>query len=375
MEFKLILKKLSNSLTKEEEKVFLKWYEASDIHKEYYSNVKKNYNIDANTIILQKSWLKLQSKIKSRRKINTYYQYAAVAVIIISISLNFVFTKSISNSPEFQIAKKKIIRPGTNKATLTLENGSTVALEKGEKYQLQNATSNGEELVYISDKGGAKVLEYNVLTIPRGGQFFIKLSDGTKVWLNSETQLKYPVSFKEAETRKVELVYGEAYFDISPSTRHKGAKFKVINKHQEIEVLGTEFNIKAYKDDAKIFTTLVEGAVSLSSKNSIQILKPSQQASLNLNNNNILISHVNVYDEISWKDGVFSFRRKPLEDIMKVLSRWYDIDVEFTNPHFKNEGFNGVLGKEQNIEDILEVIESFKVIKGYEIKNKTVILK
>ncbi|WP_396187505.1 FecR family protein, partial [Flavobacterium sp.] len=199
--------------------------------------------------------------------------------------------------------------------------------------------------------------------------------DGTKVWLNSETQLKYPVAFTDGATRQIELVYGEAYFEVSPSTKHKGAKFKVLNQSQEVQVLGTQFNIKAYRDETNVYTTLVEGKVAVSNSKINKILKPSEKSNLNLLEKTIAISKVDVYNEISWKDGVFSFRKKPLGEIMKVLSRWYDIEVQFENQDSKNARFNGVLGKEQKIEDILKRIKKFKVIKDYEIKNKKVIIK
>ena len=258
---------------------------------------------------------------------------------------------------------------------MTLEDGTVVTLQKGNNYQTKTTQSNGEEIVYKAGNRMASKTAYNYLTIPRGGQFHLVLSDGTKVWLNSETQLKYPVAFTDGVTRQIELVYGEAYFEVSPSTKHKGAKFKVLNQSQEVEVLGTHFNIKAYKDETNVLTTLVEGKVAVSSQGKKQILNPSEQANLNLQNNTIAVTEVDAYNEISWKDGVFSFRKKPLGEIMKVLSRWYDIEVQFENQDSKNARFNGVLGKEQKIEDILKRIKKFKVIEDFEIKNKKVILK
>tara|TARA_R110002049_G_scaffold55382_6_gene153694 strand:+ start:802 stop:1932 length:1131 start_codon:yes stop_codon:yes gene_type:complete len=376
MEFKLIIKKLNNTLSEGEEIIFTKWYEESTAHKDYFNSVKKNYQNDIDHINIEKGWLKLQSKLKARNRKTRFYKYVAVASIILLIAISFVFNKKDPTKvTESEIVNGNMIETGTDKATLTLEDGSTVALEKGNNYEMQNASSNGEELVYEAENSQSKKIVYNYLTIPRGGQFFIKLSDGTQVWLNSESKLKYPVSFKAGETRLVELIYGEAYFDVSPSTEHKGSKFKVLNKYQEIEVMGTEFNIKAYKNDANIYTTLVEGKVSVSVANTNQILKPSQQANLNLNSSVLNVSTVNIYNEISWKDGVFSFRRKSLEDIMKVLSRWYDMDVDFVDPELKRAGFNGVLGKDQNIEDILKAIKNFKVVNDYEIIGKTVYLK
>jgi ferric-dicitrate binding protein FerR (iron transport regulator) len=291
----------------------------------------------------------------------------------------YLFKESFNSTAEVdtvpEIVNTKTIEPGTNKATLTLGDGSQIVLEKDIPFQTTNANSDGNQIIYKGSKGNAKNLVYNYLTIARGEQFHIVLSDGTKVWLNSESQLKYPVNFIKGETRQVELLYGEAYFDVSPSTAHYGAKFKVKNNVQEVEVLGTEFNIKAYKDETNIYTTLVEGKVSITAETKNKILKPSQQLNLNLINKTLQVSTVNVHYEISWKDGVFSFRRKPLEEIVKVLSRWYDVDFVFDNEEIKKAGFNGNLSKEQKLEDILETIKSFGKINEYEINHKTVILK
>jgi len=310
---------------------------------------------------------------------NPWFKYAAAAIVVGILTTTFVFKDNLFKTPieasPVIVDANNRIEVGTDKATLTLEDGSVVVLKNGNSFHTQNASSNGKEIVYKTGQQKPTKIAYNYLTIPRGGQFFIKLSDGTQVWLNSESQLKFPVAFVDGEIRRVELVYGEAYFDVSPSTKHKGSKFKVFNKSQEVEVIGTEFNIKAYKDETNVYTTLVEGKVAVSTTNGKQKLVPNQQLNLNLKTNTAVINSVDVYDEIAWKQGVFSFKRKSLEDIMKVLSRWYDLDVKFTNPVLKKSGFNGIVGKDQKIEDILETIKSYGVIKEYEIKNKTVILK
>jgi ferric-dicitrate binding protein FerR (iron transport regulator) len=310
---------------------------------------------------------------------NRWFKYAAAAILVGIITTTYIFknnffTHTTDVSPAIVVTNTKI-ETGTDKATLTLEDGSVVVLKNGATLQTQNATSNGKQIVYKTNQQNQTKIAYNYLTIPRGGQFFIKLSDGTQVWLNSESQLKFPVAFVDGEVRQVELVYGEAYFDVSPSTLHKGSIFKVFNKSQEVEVVGTEFNIKAYKDETSVYTTLVKGKVDVSIADKKQRLIPNQQLNLNTKTNASIVNTVDVYDEISWKEGVFSFRRKSLEEIMKVLSRWYDLDVKFANPELKKSGFNGIVGKDQKIEDILETIKSYGVIKEYEIKNKTVILK
>nr|WP_233098703.1 FecR family protein [Aureibaculum flavum] len=267
------------------------------------------------------------------------------------------------------------INPGINKAILTLDNGSQLTLEKGDTLHTQNAESNGEELIYEAKQKNVGEVAYNYLTIPRGGYFFIKLSDGTKIWLNSDSKLKYPVSFNKGETRKVELVYGEAFFDVSPSTINGDSKFVVINESQEIVVMGTEFNVKAYEDESNIYTTLVEGKVSVNFSNSQQILIPNQQLNYDVETKKSLIKKVDVSNEISWKEGLFNFNGKSLREIMKVLSRWYDIDVVFENEQISDEEFVGSLSKDQNIEDILSSIKNFGIIKEYKIIEKTIILK
>lgn len=373
----LIVNYLVNQATSQELDELELWLSDPVNVKEFNSFVKTNYLIEFNlkTFDADKTKKKLHHLIKEDKKvlrlktIRNYSKYAALVVGIL-FSIYFlkdgVFEESVDRNP---VIVNSTIEPGTDKATLTLGDGSQIILEKGESFQTGNVNSNGEEIVYEAQKTNKKDLAYNYLTIPRGGQFFIKLSDGTQVWLNSESQLKYPVNFIEDEPRKVELVYGEAYFDVSPSSEHNGSSFKVYHQSQEIEVLGTEFNIKAYRDEINIYTTLVEGKVSLNSAVSNQILKPNQQTNLDIRENSFSIYEVDVYNEISWKEGVFSFQRKPLGDIFRVLARWYNVDFQFNDITLKNAGFNGVIGKDQKLEEILEIIKSFGVIKNFEINN------
>tara|TARA_R110002050_G_C8963169_1_gene514802 strand:+ start:2265 stop:3428 length:1164 start_codon:yes stop_codon:yes gene_type:complete len=305
-----------------------------------------------------------------------YWRYAVAASVIGILATSYIFKDNLFNNTEDNtLVIVNTIKIGTDKATLTLEDGSQIALEKGTSFQTNNANSNGEQIVYgEKDSEKDSNIAYNYLTIPRGGQFFIKLADGTRVWLNSESQLKFPVSFVEGKTREVELVYGEAYFDVSPSSQHDGADFKVINNKQEVNVLGTEFNIKAYRDETNIYTTLVEGKVAIRFEDKKQNLVPNQQSNINVLSNTLSVKTVEVYNEISWKDGVFSFEEKSLKEIMKVLTRWYDVDVVFKNEAIENEEFIGVLGKDQNIEEILINIKNFGIIEHYEINDKEVVL-
>tara|TARA_R110002049_G_scaffold309284_1_gene520088 strand:+ start:10347 stop:11522 length:1176 start_codon:yes stop_codon:yes gene_type:complete len=326
------------------------------------------------------SWKTVESKINVPvRKL--YWRYAVAASVVGLMATSYFFRDRLFDNTDNTKGNNapiivNTIKTGTDKATLTLGDGSQIALEKGASFQTNNANSNGEQIIY-SENNSEKdpKIVYNYLTVPRGGQFFITLADGTQVWLNSESQLKYPVNFVKGQARSVELVYGEAYFDVSPSSQHSGAHFKVLNNEQTIEVLGTEFNIKAYKDEIDIYTTLVEGKVDVSFDNDKLSLIPNQQSRFNSNTNEISVATVNVYNETSWKDGVFSFDEKSLEEIMAILSRWYDVEVVFENEAIKYEEFMGVLMKDRNIDEVLTSIKNSGIIKEYKIADKILKLK
>ena len=168
---------------------------------------------------------------------------------------------------------------------------------------------------------------------------------------------------RENESRKVELLYGEAYFDVSSSKNHNNTNFIVSTKGQDVEVLGTEFNIKAYNEDDIISTTLVEGKVLVDNNGNKESLKPNQQLQYNTITNKVNIVPVDVYYEISWKNGLFSFKNKPLKDIMQVISRWYDVDVVYKNTKALDVTFNGVFNKKKRIDEILLIIENTKEAK------------
>ena len=375
----LIEKYLDGKTTLEELKLLVNYYESYQ-HEHAWVEALGNEDAVRNRMLIN-ILEELENSEKTVKVIPIYkkplFKYAVAASLIAFVSLTFFFKNEDTNETEIKVVDtiiKPVIEIGTDKATLTLGDGSQIALEKGTSFQRQNTTSNGEEIVYESGKSKSDIIEYNYLTIPRGGQFSIKLSDGTQVWLNSESKLKYPVKFVEGKLRKVELVYGEAYFAVSPSSAHKGAKFMVFNDSQEIEVIGTEFNVKAYKDESNVYTTLVEGKVAISIEDRKQHLVPGQQLYLDKTSKTLLIKSVDVYNETAWKDGVFSFENKTLKEMMEVLSRWYDVEVIIENKSIENEEFVGVLRKNQNLKEILTNIKNFGIIKNFEIHDKKVVL-
>lgn len=321
-------------------------------------NMEK-YNID-------KAKIEISKKIKATRrqkKLIVFKRISIAASIMLFVGLGYSFLNesfiqnqgTISNAPTIIT---KTITPGSSKAILTLGNGNQVSLTKDQTYKNKDVTSDGETLTYESEKVKKREpIEYNDLTIPRGGKYFIVLADGSKVWLNSESKLKYPTKFIDGEERNIELVYGEAYFEISPSSEHNGSEFNVITKNQKVNVIGTEFNIKAYNDESFIATTLIGGKILIEKNNTKQILLPNQQAKTNIDSNIINISTIDVSNEIAWVKGLFSFEEAKLDDMMKTLSRWYNIDVVFENSSRKEFEFTGILERTKTIEDIIDIIK------------------
>ncbi|WP_405291788.1 FecR family protein [Algibacter sp. Ld11] len=374
----LISKLLSDSITEEEKKTLRIWLKNPKNKKVFNAQVRHAYTLNLlyNKINEEEAYNKVFKTIEQQNKPIPLYKrnfikYAAAIVLFMAIGYFYV-NKNNLNKSNITISETNI-KVGTDKATLTLENGTNIFLEKGQNYISNNVESNGKALTYKIKKDANKDIAYNYLTVPRGGQYNVTLADGTKVWLNSESQLKYPVHFIKGQTRHTELVYGEAYFDVSPSTNHDGAKFKVLTNGQEVEVLGTEFNIKAYKNDNATYTTLIEGSVSVNKANNNKLLIPNQQAVVFNKNEDISIYNIDVYNEISWKEGVFSFKNKPLKEIMATLSRWYDVDIIFENKDLEDDLFGGVFDKSQKISEILNLVQQTNAVSFKKEKNVIIV--
>lgn len=315
--------------------------------------------------------------IEKRSKLERYKKvaFAASIILLVGISLfnQFYFNETI-------IIRDPIVI-GTDKAVLTLENGDQVILEKGQKFQNKTLNSDGKELSYsIKSRSSSNFVDEkiasNFLTVPRGGQFSLNLEDGTKVLLNSDSKIKYPVKFIKGEKRQVELLYGEAFFDVSSSKNNNGSEFIVSTKTQKINVLGTKFNVKSYSEDDIITTTLVEGKVKVENGENQILLFPNQQSKVDSNSAIIDVSDVDVSQQISWIKGLFSFNDTSLENIMHILSRWYDLEFIFKSANQKNFIFSGILERTKSIEDILFIIEKTSSSNeiNFEINNKTIII-
>lgn len=377
----LIDKLLDGSITRQERGSLLHFFINNQKISDWPQEFPSKEHVEKNIFDKIQLELKGTKKKKTSKKIFFFkrkvFKYGVAASLLILVSIMFFVKRNteLNNDIEAPVIVNNDIEIGTDKATLTLEDGTTIALEKGQQYITDNLRSDGEALIYKNQTSENSKILYNYLTIPRGGQFHVVLSDGTEVWLNSASQIKYPKLFKAGEARQVELVYGEAYFDVSPSKKHQGSTFEVISKGQKIEVLGTKFNVKAYQDELFTYTTLVEGKVSLNTLKNKTVLKPKDQHVLHIITNKVTINQVDVYYETAWIKGLFAFKNKSLKDIMTVLSRWYDIDVVFEDKKLETIEFKGVISKNQNIEEILLLIKNIHFINAYEINKNTIIIK
>lgn len=264
------------------------------------------------------------------------------------------------NSKQNQTASVRPIVPGGNKATLTLANGSKISLGDHSIAALSklpgvkiSTTKNGQLIYRVISVGGgpANGKQLNTMETPRGGIYQIYLPDGTHVWLNSATKLTYPVAFTGHE-RRVELS-GEAYFEVA----HNPAKpFKVISKDQEIEVLGTHFNVNAYADEPNFRTTLLKGSIKITATTSgaAKIIQPGQQAVLR--QTGIQVHKADTDNAIAWETGTFSFDNEPITSIMKKISRWYDVDIVYTDD-VSDMRFGGTVSRFADINKVLSKLQ------------------
>jgi transmembrane sensor len=269
-----------------------------------------------------------------------------------------------------QPLNKHTIAPGGNKALLTLANGSKITLDDATTGELAKQSGvkitkagNGQ-LVYTientsSNSTASTQLAYNTIETPKGGQYQVDLPDGSKVWLNAGSLLRYPINFN-GNVRKVELT-GEAYFEVAKNTNKP---FRVVSNKQVVEVLGTHFNISSYIDEASVKTTLLEGSVKVLSigSNQSKLLKPGEQSNINYLNNTFSVQAVNTEEAVAWKNGYFLFVDEDMKSIMSKFARWYNVDVEYLG-NVDNLRFGGMVSRSKDLAQALKIIEQTGNVK------------
>jgi transmembrane sensor len=300
----------------------------------------------------------LVHQIQQKPAIRLWPRIAAAASILLFLTAGAYFILH-KKAPDQQLAQIHDIAPGTNKAILTLANGKKIVLNHSQNGLLaqQGASAvnaaNGEVVYHptVNETSGAE-LTYNSITIPRGAEYeVVVLPDGSKVWINSASSLRYPTAFTGSD-RKVQLT-GEAYFEVA----HNAAKpFKVTSNGQTVEVLGTHFNINAYDDEPAIKTTLLEGRVKVTASTSkeVRFLQPGQQSALNAGS--FMVSPVETEEAVAWKNGQFMFENDNIQYVMRAISRWYDVDVEYSGA-IPEDSFGGGVSRFKNVSEVLNILQ------------------
>lgn len=299
------------------------------------------------------------------RKI-TWYRWVAAAVVLCLLGGGWYHfsgrsvTESLPRSRVSNINFKNDVLPGGNKATLTLANGTRISLDSIHNGRLASQLGStvlkmaGGIIAYKAEKGTAPSpgsVSFNTLSTPRGGEYQLVLPDGSMVWLNAASSIRYPTAFTGHE-RKVSIT-GEAYFEVAPDP---GKPFRVEAGTLELEVLGTHFDINAYKDDKSIRTTLLEGAVRVNAK----LLRPGQQARLTADGSVTISNAADTANVTAWKKGYFHFDRTSIESIMRQVERWYDIEVVYQG-RITTDQFQGDIPRTATLTQLLTILEYSRV--------------
>lgn len=385
---RLVKKVLDGKATTEEIHFVKKYYDFFD--KEEYGSPRLSR--DEKMRLEEQLFKKINDELDAHenKKIGPprkYFFFKIAAAFFFLISLAAIGWYQYQRSPGEKIsayqahAAWKDIHPGSNKAILTLSNGSKVILDSMAAGQI---TSQGQYKILKLQKGlltydrqndtgrnhlnnhlATLDMQYNTLSIPRGGKYKVRLSDGTNVWLNAASSLTYPIAFTGKE-RCVTLT-GEAYFEVQ---QNADKPFKVKVGKMEVMVLGTHFNIMAYDDEPAARTTLLEGSVKIATQHNSMMLKPGQQAVIRSSMpERIKVKAVDGEEAIAWKNGFFAFHRTNIYEIMRQISRWYDVNVNFQDS--LHVFLNGSITRDANVSEVFKMLkltgELDFTIKGKEI--------
>ncbi|GHT61404.1 iron dicitrate transporter FecR [Bacteroidia bacterium] len=352
----------NNQLTKDEYMALRQWLAASSENEQLMINFlklnkrEKQWNAFQD-IDPQQAWSQILSKRRKQNILITFYRYAAVACIMLALGFGSYFYSRMDTKPSLV---ELFPNQGASKAILTLSNGEIVDLT-GSNVIVDNGAvvgRNVDNLLSYTDSIHKKEenIQFNTITVPRGGEYSLVLSDGTKVWLNAESSLRYPVGFDE-KTRKVELI-GEAYFEVAK----KEVPFIVEAQKNQITVLGTHFNVSAYISEAMV-TTLASGSVEVQNHSDKIILQPNQQAEIGMNETQITVRQVNANYYTAWATGLYRFDNTSLEDITAQLSRWYNVKIEYDSPEIKQINFTGTIVRSKSLGFALDLIQRISDVR------------
>ena len=344
--------------------------------KEFATVYQKRMNIDFNRD-KKEEFARLENTIQERksRRMTLRWSVAASVILLIGLFVGRMVNEWRDLDEMRMLAETERIVPGV-KAELILSTGERVVLNQ-QRVSIEGVNETGIQnysvtgLNYTMAKVQGEELVYNTMRIPVGGFYQLALSDGSKVWLNSMTELRFPVAFT-GEERKVYLT-GEAYFEVAPDSKHP---FIVVTEEgMEVKVYGTEFNMSTYQHGV-VQTVLVSGKVGIrvNATGKEVMLAPKQMAEYSEKTGMVRVEEADPYRYIAWKDGEFVFERETIEEIMERLGRWYDVKVFYENESLKQKRFTGVISRYENIEQVLRLIEGPATLR-FEVKGNVVMVK
>jgi ferric-dicitrate binding protein FerR (iron transport regulator) len=292
--------------------------------------------------------------------------------VLLCLGVGGFFLLKKSATPQQSANVVTDIHPGENKAILTLSSGRQIDLTSAKNGSIatedQTTIRKAKDGTITYDrKGKSASIVYNKITTPKGGQWPLVLPDGSKVLLDAASSITYPVAFTGGE-RKVEIT-GQVYFEVV----HNSAKpFRVSASGQTVEDLGTEFNINAYHDESVIRTTLAQGKISIEKGGKKAFLKPGQQGSVKPDGNTIAVADADMDETLAWKNGYFNFNDEKIENVMRQIARWYNVDVVFDGK-ITQEGFNGGISRNKNISQVLKLLQKTNAVH-FKIEGRRVIV-
>ena len=364
---RIIAASLKGNANDEEQRTLREWLSVSTRNKKIYDEFKDGKRLEQKIVESQQiNWkndyqhfITKRQRTRKNRRMKTIIRYAAILTLPIVAAGIFLLQK---NDRQTIVSISEVIKPGEHKAVLITGGGERITLSDSTLSPIQeqngmivNVTNNKVSYILPEDSlctQGSPI--FNTLQIPRGGEYFLTLADGTEVWLNAETEIRYPVQF--TGDKRVVYLDGEAYFTVAPD---QNKPFTVVSTHASVSVLGTQFNFRAYPDERDVQTTLVSGSVIMQSEKYKQQIKlvPGEQGVLEKNSAKLMKQEVNTYLYTAWKDGRFAFRDARLEDLFNILARWYDLSVFYQSPEAKDIRFTGDLNKTDDFKSILKIIE------------------
>jgi ferric-dicitrate binding protein FerR (iron transport regulator) len=351
----------NNQLTEKEYLTLQQWLAASPDNKQLMIDFLKLYKREKqwkalHSINVHDAWSQMYRNYRRNSIRRTLYRYAAAACLLLVLGCGFYLYSRMDREPSLI---ELFPNQGVAKATLTLSDGRIVDLN-ADSIIIDNGDIIGQNtnncLVYAGIEKNGNSPQYNIITVPQGGEYMLVLSDGSKVRLNAESSLRYPVEFDKKE-RKVELT-GEAYFEVTENE----VPFLVQVQENQVMVLGTHFNVSAYVSESMI-TTLASGSVEVRSSSGKVLLEPNQQAEINSGTAKIAVRQVNVDFYTAWATGLYRFDNTPLEDITAQLSRWYNVKIEYASPEIKKINFTGIIVRNKSLGFALDLIQRISDVR------------